>query len=208
MQTALKRHLSRQTLSNGSIINKNGAPHGIRWSVDEYYKMYDLGLFMGRRVELIKGKIFEMSPMLSPHATSIRLVYELLRKIFQKGFEIRVQMPISLGKISEPEPDVAVVAGAIRDYSDHHPTAATLLVEVALTSVRFDRTTKLKLYAENGIEEYWIVNLKQRHLEVFRKPILDGDAADYAEKLIVTEEEFVYPLERPNSRLKVANMLP
>lgn len=208
MQTVIERNQTIQLFSNGSKVKKNGSPHGIRWSVDEYYKMYELGLFTGKRVELIKGEIFEMSPMLSPHATSIQLVSEILRGIYEKNFAIRIQMPINFGKISEPEPDVAVVAGAIRDFTDHHPKSATLLVEVALTSVRFDRTTKLKLYAENGIEEYWIVNLKQRQLEVYRKPIIDGAAADYAERFVITEKEFISPLEKPNSKIRVADMLP
>ena len=208
MQTVIERNQTIQLFSNGSKVKKNGSPHGIRWSVDEYYKMYELGLFTGKRVELIKGEIFEMSPMLSPHATSIQLVSEILRGIYEKNFAIRIQMPINFGKISEPEPDVAVVAGAIRDFTDHHPKSATLLVEVALTSVRFDRTTKLKLYAENGIEEYWIVNLKQRQLEVYRKPIIDRAAADYAERFVITEKEFISPLEKPNSKIRVADMLP
>ncbi len=208
MQTVLERNQTIQLFSNGSKVKKNGSPHGIRWSVDEYYKMYELGLFTGKRVELIKGEIFETSPMLSPHATSIQLVSEILRGIYEKNFAIRIQMPINFGKISEPEPDVAVVAGAIRDFTDHHPKSATLLVEVALTSVRFDRTTKLKLYAENGIEEYWIVNLKQRQLEVYRKPIIDGAAADYAERFVITEKECISPLEKPNSKIRVADMLP
>ncbi len=208
MQTVLEQKKASKTLSNGSKVKKNGTPHGIRWSVDEYYKIYELGLFAGRRVELIKGEIFEMSPMLSPHATSIQLVSEILRGVFERDFDIRAQMPINFGKFSEPEPDVAVVAGTIRDFTDHHPTTATLLVEVALTSVRFDRTTKLKLYAENGIEEYWIVNLKERQLEVFRNPMSQGDTADYIEKFIVTEHEFVSPLDRPDATLRVGDMLP
>ncbi len=208
MQTVLERK-PRQTLSNGHKFKKNGAPHGIRWSVDEYYKMYELGLFDGRRVELIKGEIFEMSPMLSPHATGIQLVMNLMLKIFEKGFVVRPQMPMSFSSIDEPEPDIAVVIGSIRDFSDAHPTTATLLVEVAFTSVRFDRTRKLKLYAENGIEDYWIVNLKQRQVEVYRKPVAREDSDfDYAEKLIFLPGDSVSPLERHDTKIKVEDMLP
>lgn len=210
MQTVLERKIVKPTAFNGRPVKTNGtAPHGIRWTVDEYYQMYELGLFFGRRVELIKGEIFEMSPMLSPHATSIQLVLKLLSDLFDKGFVVRPQMPMSFSKIDEPEPDVAVIGGSIRDFTDGHPRTAVLLVEVAFTSLRFDRTKKLKLYAENLIQDYWIVNLKQRRLEVFRQPITsEGGGFDYAEKLILGENDFICPLNRPDVSIKVADMLP
>lgn len=209
METVGERNIVRSAAFNGRLAKKNGEPHGIRWTVDEYYQMYELGLFYGRRVELIKGEIFEMSPMLSPHATSIQLVLDVLMEIFDKGFVVRPQMPMSFSKIDEPEPDVAVVEGSIRGFTDAHPTTAVLLVEVAFTSLRFDRTKKLRLYAENRIQDYWIVNLKQRRLEVFRQPITDeGGGFDYAEKLVLGEDEFICPLERPDAKVKVTDMLP
>lgn len=208
MQTVRERNYQKPVTLNGRVKRNGVAPHLLRWTVDEYYKMYEQGLFQGKRVELIKGEIFEMSPMLSPHATSIRLVFELLREVFQKEFEIRMQLPVRFSKIDEPEPDVSVVEGSIRDFTEAHPTTAKLLVEVAFTSLRFDRTRKLKLYAENRIEEYWIVNLKQRQLEVFRKPVSDSEASDYSEKLVFTENEAVSPLLRPKAKLNVADMLP
>lgn len=209
MQTVLEKKNEKPELFNGRPLKKNGTPHGIRWTVDEYYQMYELGLFYGRRVELIKGEIFEMSPMLSPHATSIQLVLKVFLEIFGKGFVVRPQMPMSFSKIDEPEPDVAVVEGSIRGFTVAHPTNAVLLVEVAFTSLRFDRTKKMRLYAENRIQDYWIVNLKQRRLEVFRQPInVEGGGFDYAEKLVLGEDEFICPLERPDAKIKVVDMLP
>lgn len=208
MQTVRERIDQRPSHFNRPAKKNGVAPHGIRWTVDEYYKMYEQGLFEGRRVELIKGEIFEMSPMLSTHATSIQLVMALLSEIFGTGFVVRPQMPMSFSKIDEPEPDVALVKGSIRDFADAHPTVAVLLVEVALTSLRFDRTKKLRLYAENRIEDYWIVNLKQRRLEVFRQPVSVNGGFDYTEKLIFGEDEFFSPLGKPDVTLKVADMLP
>jgi len=208
MQTVLERKDIRPARLNGLSGKRNGAPHGIRWSVEDYYKINDLGLFEGRRVELIKGEIFEMSPMKSPHATSIQLVSELLRSLFRKDFQIREQMPLDFGKYSEPEPDLAVVSGSIRDFSDHHPTSPLLVVEVSLTTLRFDQTKKLKLYAEYRIPEYWIVNLKQRQLEVFRDPISGHGSHDYVERLTFGEQESFSPLNQPKVVIKVADMLP
>jgi len=209
MQTVRETNYQKPAHLNGRTKKKGAAPHGIRWTVDEYYKMYEQGLFQGKRVELIKGEIFEMSPMLSPHATSIGLVADILSEIFDKGFIIRPQMPMSFSKIDEPEPDVAVVEGTRRSFAEAHPTTAVLLVEVALTSLRFDRTKKLSLYAENRIEDYWIVNLKQRRLEVFRQPVtIESGGFDYAEKLVLGEEEFVSPLTKRDAMIKVTDLLP
>ena len=209
MQTVIERTRERQKTRRGKTYEPNGKPHPMRWTVDEYYKIYEAGLFRGKRVELIRGEIIEMSPMLSPHATSIGLVSEVLRGIFTEGYDVRPQMPISLGRSDEPEPDVAVVVGSIRDYSEAHPTSAVLVVEVSLTSLRFDRTTKLRLYAESGIEDYWILNLKQRQLEVHRNPQGNGvEGFTYGEKLVFGEDQSVAPLAKPDTSIKVADMLP
>lgn len=207
MQTVRERSEQRPVQFDGRT-KKGHAPHHFKWTVDEYYRLYEQGLFEGRRVELIKGEIFEMSPMLSPHATSVGLVSDILAEIFQKGFFIRVQMPMSFSRIDEPEPDVAVITGARRNFTNVHPKSAELLVEVAQTSLRFDRTKKMSLYAENVIEDYWIVNLKQRRLEVFRQPVTIEGGFDYAEKFFLKEEEFIAPLAMPKKKVKVADLLP
>ena len=106
-------------------------PRTVRWTRDEYYKMVETGLFNGRRVELIRGDIFEMTPQESLHATGVSLVDYALRPLFDEGFVIRIQLPLSLGRDSDPEPDVAVVTGTPRDYVEAHPMSADLVVEVA-----------------------------------------------------------------------------
>ena len=208
MQTVLEQTKTRHEISNGSKVKKNGVPHVIRWSVDEYYKMDEAGMFQGRRVQLIGGEIIEMAPMGTTHSTAVRLVVSCLRKVFGDGFVVDSQLPLGLGKFDEPEPDVAIIEGDIRDFTNVHPSTARLIIEVADSSLKLDRGQKVGLYAENGIAEYWILNLKQRQLEVFRKPVFDGETADYTERLIIAEDDFVSPSERPDSRLKVKDMLP
>ena len=116
--------------------------------------------FEGRRVELIEGQVIDMAAMKSPHAVAIDLVDAALKAVvWQCGTTIRQQKPFVVSDISEPEPDVAVVRGSIRDYTDAHPAAAALLVEIADTSVSYDRKFKGSLYAKAGVVEYWIVNL-------------------------------------------------
>lgn len=207
MESVLERSYSKPKVAKRAI-KTNGAPKPYKWTVEEYYKLGELGLFYGKRVQLIRGEIIEMSAMKTPHASSIRLVYEILRGIFGPGFEIRTQLPMSFSRIDEPEPDIAVVEGSVADYFDAHPKSATLLVEVADSSLRLDRTKKRELYAENGIEDYWILNLKQRCLEVHRHPLKDESGRfTYAETFVVIENDFVAALAMPESKIKVTDML-
>lgn len=208
MDAVLERSYSKRKVAR-KRVKTNGAPRSYKWTVDEYYELGELGLFYGKRVQLIRGEIIEMSPMKSGHFTAIRMLTDILAKIFGQGYEIRPQAPLRLGGANEPEPDIAVVVGSVSDYAAEHPTSAVLVVEVADSSLRFDRTTKLRLYAENGIEDYWILNLKQRQLEVYRTP--QGDSPEgfsYGEKLVFKEDEFVAPLAKPNAQIKVADLLP
>lgn len=208
MQSVLERDFSKPFVVTDHV-KKNGVPKPFRWTVREYYQMAELGFFRGKRVELIRGEIVQMSPMKSPHATSIRLLETLLAKVFGEGFDVRSQLPMSLGNADEPEPDIAVVTGTIRDYADGHPKSAILLVEVSGSTLRFDREEKAELYAENSIGEYWIVNLKQRRLEVHRRPQKDKNRGFfYSEVAIVTEDESVSPLAKPKAKIKVADILP
>jgi len=208
MQSVLERDFSKPFVVTDHV-KKNGLPKPFRWTVREYYQMAELGFFHGKRVELIRGEIVEMSPMKSPHATSIQLAAEVLSELFKKGFVVRSQLPMSFSKEDEPEPDIAVVTGTIRDYADGHPKSAILLVEVSSSSLRFDREEKAELYAENNIGEYWIVNLKQRRLEVHRRPQKDKNRGFfYSEVIVVSEDESIAPLAKPKAKIKVADILP
>lgn len=145
-----------------------------RWTRDEYYRLGDEGFFQGERVQLIYGEIVKMSPMLTPHAASLQLSYKALLRAYGEGFSIRDQLPLFISEHSEPQPDLAVVTGGPRDYLKEHPRTALLVVEVSDSTLRFDRTIKRKLYAQANVVEYWIVNLVDRCLEIFRNPS-DGD---------------------------------
>ena len=167
--------------------------------------MVETGILQpGDRVELIRGEILTMSPQKSAHATAVQLAGDALRGVFADGFVVRSQLPLALGTDSAPEPDVAVVAGTARDYRDAHPTTALLIVEVADTSLDFDRGAKRFLYAEAGIGEYWIVDLVHRQVDVLRRP----EGSDYREQQVVRAEESVSPLARPQASLLATALLP
>lgn len=175
-----------------------------RWTREQYERLADADVFPPeRRVELIDGEILEMSPQKRLHASAILLVGEALRDAFGPGFTIQAQLPLALGDDSLPEPDVAVVPGSPRDYRDH-PSDARLVVEVADSSLSLVRGRKLRLYARSSVPEYWIVNLIDSSLEVYRDPA--GEV--YRSKSTYSAQDAVSPVARPESTVMVADLLP
>jgi Uma2 family endonuclease len=183
--------------------------HLFRFNRDQYHALADLGAFEGRRVELIEGEILEMPPIGSEHAAVNMPVADLLKVAFGQGYVIRTQVPIDLGddsQPSEPEPDVAVAVGHWRDYTNHMPKAKDLrlIVELAQSSLRDDRRVKAPLYGSAGIPEYWLLNLVDRQLEVYRNPTEIG----YDSSTIYSAGESVEPLHAPGQTIQIADMLP
>jgi Uma2 family endonuclease len=187
-------------------------PHR-RWTRAEYERAGQLGLFRpDERLELIDGEIVEkMTPQNTPHSVGIRLCELALREPFRVGHDVRCQLPLGLGDDSEPEPDIAVVVGAPRDYLDAHPATAVLVIEVADTSLSIDRSVKSHLYARAGIPEYWILNLTDRTLEVHRQPgpMAEqplGHSYQFLQCLDVSQS--VCPLAAAGCSISVADLLP
>ncbi len=167
--------------------------------------MAEAGVFEpNQRLELIDGEVLQMSPQSTRHFTAIRLAERALSRLFATGYDVRSQGPIAIDGDSEPEPDIAVVEGSARDYAAAHPTTAVLIVEVADSSLGFDRIAKKRLYARNGIPEYWILDLHTAALEVYRDP--RGD--DFLSKQTIDRAGAVAPLAAPHTRVAVADLLP
>src|SRR5262245_32831562 len=123
-----------------------------RWTRDEYYRLGDAGFFRGQRVELVEGVIVKMSARKAPHTAAVLQTVDALRAAFGPGYCVRNQEPLKLAKRSEPEPDVAIVPGIPKDYTDH-PSSALLVVEVSDTTLSYGRR-KGGLYARAGIADY------------------------------------------------------
>lgn len=183
-----------------------------RWTRQEYDLMIEAGVLTPEdRVELIDGEILAVTPQGSPHATGVSLALEALSAAFGRGAYVRIQLPLALGQDSEPEPDVAVVAGAVRDYRDAHPQSALLVVEVADSTLAFDRDVKGSLYARSGIPEYWLVNLVDACVEVHRDPMVAPHARlgwQYRTVERVGRGDSIAPLSRPQARIPVIDLLP
>jgi Uma2 family endonuclease len=155
------------------------------------------------RCELLEGEIVTKMPQGSRHSTLVGKVGDVLRPVYGSDFFLREQMPLALGERSEPEPDMAVVRGNRMDYLDEHPSTALLVAKVSDTSLESDRTRKRRIYARAGVAEYWIVNLAEEQIEVYRTPA--GEDYD--------EDETLRPpapltLPETDATVPVADLLP
>jgi Uma2 family endonuclease len=183
-----------------------------RWTRREYARLIDLGILdEDEPIELLDGLLLVKEPQSSAHMTAVTLVAQALERAFGEGWFVQVQGPIGLDDRSEPEPDVCVVRGAPRDYIDAHPTRPALVVEVTLSGLRAARGRKAIAYARGGIADYWIVNLADRVLEVYREPARPGPARrrwGYASIETLGADGAVIPLAAPSARVRVADLLP
>ncbi len=174
--------------------------------------MIDAGILdENDRAELIAGEIVTKVTQKSPHATAVSLGNDALRAVAGTEFHVRVQLPLALDPDSEPEPDLAIVAGSARTYRDAHPTSAALVVEVSDTTLTFDRSWKASIYARAAIADYWIVNLPGRLLEVYRDPAPDAAALlgyAYRQRLSFGPDDQVSLLAIPHAVIAVRDLLP
>ena len=182
-----------------------------QWRRAEYERLVDLGVFRGEPLELIGGQLVVAEPQGAYHASAISAAEYTLRAVLPTGWIVRTQLPVSLDDDSEPEPDLVVVPGRPADYRASHPTRPALAVEVSESSLEFDRERKGSLYARAGIPEYWIVNLVDRIVEIYRDPEPDAMARygwRYRSVTPMTAPGAVSPLAFASSRIAVADLLP
>jgi Uma2 family endonuclease len=148
-------------------------PRRHRLTVADYYLMAEVGILApDARVELIDGEIIDMAPPGSLHAATVHRLNRILVHAAGEGALVLVQNPVRLSELSEPQPDLALLRSREDFYSQNHPGPADVLlvVEVADSSLRFDRDTKVSLYAAHGIPEVWLVDLRGRRLIRHRAP--------------------------------------
>lgn len=142
-----------------------------KWSVEDYHRMIEAGILCDRNVELLRGEIVEMSPETPIHYYTAEEGSQYLQTLLTGKAHIRFNGPVTLSD-SEPEPDIAIVRLPKLTYKDHHPYAEDIywLIEVAKSSLKKDLELKLPIYAQAQIQEYWVLDLSQKQLIVFRNP--------------------------------------
>jgi Uma2 family endonuclease len=183
-----------------------------RWRRAEYEHLIGLGAFRpDEQLELLAGDLVVREPQGGAHARAIELCNDALRAAHGPHWRVRVQLPVALDDESEPEPDFSVFQGSPREADDRIPSRPALVVEVADSSLDFDRREKASLYARAGVADYWIVNLVDHDLEIHREPVLDTEAPSgwrYLAVSMLGREAFVTPLVAPQTRISVADLLP
>ena len=177
-----------------------------RFSVTDYYRMAETGVLKpGARVELLDGKIIDMSPIGPFHSGAVNRLIRLFGKMAGGRWLVSAQNPVHLDEFSEPQPDLMLLKPAADDYTSRHPRPddVLLLVEVADTTLAFDREEKLPIYARAGISEVWILNLPARQIEIYREPHFTG----YGSTRILRSGDFASPLAFPEVELGVTELL-
>jgi Uma2 family endonuclease len=157
------------------------------------------------RVELIDGQVVELSPIGPRHAACVDVLTGLLARLVGDRAIVRVQNPLRLGPFSEPQPDVAWVAPRLDAYRIAHPGPADVLlvIEVADTTVDYDRSVKIPLYARMGIPEVWLVDLANHHIDVCREP----SGARYTAVRTAGRGETITPVAFPSVKFSVDEIL-
>jgi Uma2 family endonuclease len=170
----------------GSPATSGLVPEGylFRLSVAQYHEMIRAGIFQdGDPVELVDGYLVLKMTKNPAHCLTVGLTADALNLLVPAGWHVRVQDPVTT-EISEPEPDVALVKGQRRDFSGRHPGPGEIVVaiEVADTTLAWDRGRKKSAYARAGIAVYWIVNILESQVEVFTQPTGETDLPTYREE--------------------------
>ncbi|MEM9008982.1 MAG: Uma2 family endonuclease [Cyanobacteria bacterium P01_F01_bin.86] len=171
-----------------------------KWSLEEYHRMIEAGILSDRRVELLQGEIVEMAPEGEPHAHLSSDAADYIREVLRGQVKVREEKPITLPDASEPEPDIAVVQNLGDIYLEHHPYPENIfwVIEYADSSLTKDLEFKRQIYAEAGIREYWVINLKRMELVVFSEII----AGCYQRKKTLTNGN-ISPTAFPETALAV-----
>jgi Uma2 family endonuclease len=177
-----------------------------QWAIDRYHQAVEAGVFDNQAVELLKGELVLMSPEGTPHAYYSDRAARYLRRLLEMDdlAYVREAKPITLPNSSEPEPDIAIVQPLDQVYLKHHPYPENvfLVIEYAQSSLTKDLEIKSKIYAEVNIAEYWVINLRDKQLIVFRDPV----NREYRSKVTLTYGVII-PLSFPHIQVDVRRLI-
>ncbi len=203
--SVIVEHPIEAKINSASVRNGSASQRLI--SAEEYQRMIEFGIFReDERIELIEGRIVQMSPKNLKHALATTRSNRCFQKLSGDRAFVRVQDPILLNDFSEPEPDIVLVAPPDERYLENHPKPKDifLVLEIADSSIFYDRDEKGPLFARNGIVQYCLLNLQSRELEDYREPSPNG----YRRKQTYTEEQSFTLVAFPKISIKVKDLLP
>ncbi len=195
---------SRKIARHRAVVEPVAPPRPYRFSVEDYYRLGECGILKeDGRVELIEGEIIMLPPIDFSHAQGTHRMEKGLERLLHGKFDVRCQHPVRLSEVSEPVPDVSIVAQ--KDYKAHPtPGDIFLIAEVANSSLREDLDRKKRMYAKAAIPEYWVLDLNARELHVFNLP----KRGDYTEHRVYSSDEAVHSKTLKAVKIQVADLLP
>ena len=180
-------------------------PTRFKLTVGDYHRLGEVGILTETsRVELIEGELIEMAPIGAVHMTLVNRLTKLLVIAVGDFGVVSIQNPVTLPPHSEPQPDITILKQGADGATPTVPRAqdVLLLIEVADTTLRYDRTTKLKIYAQAGVAEVWIVNVQAKCIEVYQEPTATG----YLRKQDFGQQDVVWPRALPQVQLVVGEI--
>jgi Uma2 family endonuclease len=200
----------RTFLYRGELVDKSG--DGVlepkRWSKKEFIGNVERGFLSKQRVILFRGELIEMPAIGALHALAQKKLTIWMVQKFQGEFEVRTQNPFEAYDETMPQPDGAVYTQA-QDARLPHPNAALLLVEVSDSSLEFDQEMAAD-YAASHVQEYWIINVRDRNIEVYRETVSDPSSVtgfSYSSHRVLSESEIVSPVFKPTVSVPVAEFM-
>jgi Uma2 family endonuclease len=185
-------------------------PQLYRWTLDRYLDMAESGVLADEKVELINGEIVAMPAQKEPHALAVSRTTRELMAVFPEPFFVKIQSTFRLSDRSAPEPDVMVLP-KVKDSGRSLHDTPLLVVEVSETTLRYDRGAKASMYASRGVQDYWIVNVVDDHVEVYRDPIREPQASfgwKYSTAVVRKRGEHFDLLAAPGKLIEVVRVLP
>jgi Uma2 family endonuclease len=188
------------------------APQPYRWTLEQFHQMGEACVFEGMRVVLMEGEILVMPPVGDLHRGIVTNAGEVFRSVFGSGFFVSEEKAFNVQEATDPQPDIAVISGNVRDFLYQGLTEAALIVEVSDSTLSYDRRQKASLYAKAGIVDYWIINisLEPAQIEVYRQPAPDETQLygfGYTQKTVYQSGELILPLSSPQP-VAVSALLP
>lgn len=192
-------------------VNRTDEKGRLLLSREEFVRMHEEGIFSPEdKLELLRGEIYHKMTMLGPHIAALYNALQVMTRLFQPNYRVLPQVPLSLNENDLPEPDISIVDESSGDLNQGPPSDAVLVIEISDSTLRKDRGLKAAIYAEAGIEEYWIVNLVDRVLEVHRQPgALPSDPSGFGYRSITrfSETDRISPLALPEASILVSELL-
>ncbi|WP_017318063.1 Uma2 family endonuclease [Mastigocladopsis repens] len=175
-----------------------------KWTIERYHRAIEAGIFDDQPIELLRGDLIVMPPEREPHAYYNTEAADYLRTLLGERAKIRDAKPVTLPNNSEPAPDVAIVKPLGEVYLEHHPYPEDIfwIIEFSNATLSKNLGEKKEIYAEAGITEYWVVNLKYKQLQVFR----DLKNGQYKTELTLTTDT-IAPLAFPDVSLQVERLI-